>query len=216
VAGVWRDYARQFGTIAMAMPDYARATGDTTVTEGAVDVAKGARAEAVIAALRAQLPAGLSAQTRFAEPRQLRAMALRVFDQSFAITYALEAIAIGIGLIGVATTFSAQTLARRREFGMLRHIGVKRGEIIAMLAAEGALLGAVGVVAGLGLGVVMAQVLIHVVNPQSFHWTMDTSIPWGLFGGLAVALVAAAAGTAVLAGRRAVSDDAVRAVRQDW
>ncbi len=216
VAGVWRDYARQFGAIAMATRDYAAATGDATVTEAAVTLAPGAAAGPVTAALRGRLPSGLAAQTRFAEPRQLRAMALKVFDRSFAITYALEAIAIGIGLIGVATTFSAQTLARRREFGMLRHIGVQRRQIIAMLAAEGALLGAVGVVAGLGLGVVMAQVLIHVVNPQSFHWTMDTSIPWGLFAGLAVALVAAAAGTAVLAGRRALSADAVNAVRQDW
>jgi putative ABC transport system permease protein len=45
---------------------------------------------------------------------------------------------------------------------------------------------------------------------------MDTRLPWGLFAGLAVALVTAAAGTAVLAGRRALSADAVRAVREDW
>jgi putative ABC transport system permease protein len=152
----------------------------------------------------------------FGEPRQMRAMALTIFDRSFAITYALEAIAITIGLIGVAATFSAQTLARVREFGMLRHIGVRRRQVLAMLAAEGALLGLVGVVAGLGLGVVMSQVLIHVVNPQSFHWTMDTRLPWGLFAALAVALVSAAAGTAVLAGRQALSADAVRAVRDDW
>ncbi len=74
----------------------------------------------------------------------MRAMALTIFDRSFAITYALEAIAIIIGLVGVAATFSAQTLARTREFGMLRHIGVNRGQIGAMLAAEGALLGLVG------------------------------------------------------------------------
>jgi putative ABC transport system permease protein len=216
VAGVWRDYARQFGAVAMVSGDYQRLTGDASRGEAAVDLLPGARPAVVIRALQARLPPGLAGTTRFAEPRQLRALALRLFDRSFAITYALEAIAIGIGLIGVATTFSAQTLARRREFGMLRHIGVRRGEVTAMLATEGALLGALGVVAGLGLGVLMAQVLIHVVNPQSFHWTMNTRIPWGLFGSLAVALVAAAAGTAMLAGRRALSADAVNAVRQDW
>lgn len=99
---------------------------------------------------------------------------------------------------------------------MLRHVGVLRRQVMAMLAAEGALLGAVGVIAGISLGVAMSQVLIHVVNPQSFHWTMQTRLPWGLFGSVAVALVAAAAGTALLAGRRALSGDAVRAVREDW
>jgi putative ABC transport system permease protein len=85
-----------------------------------------------------------------------------------------------------------------------------------MLALEGALLGVVGVAAGLGLGLAMSQVLIHVINPQSFHWTMETRIPWRLLASLAVALVAASAGAAVLAGRSAVSASAVRAVREDW
>lgn len=99
---------------------------------------------------------------------------------------------------------------------MLRHLGVTRGQIVAMLATEGALLGMVGGLAGIGLGLIMSQVLIHVVNPQSFHWTMETKLPWVLLGGVGVALVASAAGTALLAGRQAVSADAVRAVREDW
>ncbi|MEY2882279.1 MAG: hypothetical protein RL490_3, partial [Pseudomonadota bacterium] len=216
VAGVWRDYARQFGAIAMRDRDYAVLTGDATKTEAAIDVRPGADVARAIAALRQRLPPGLAGQTLFGQPRQMRTMALTIFDRSFAITYALEVIAILIGLAGVAASFSAQVLARAREFGMLRHIGVRRGQIIVMLATEGAVLGLIGVVAGLGLGVVMSQVLIHVVNPQSFHWTMDTGLPWGLFAGLAVALVTAAAGTAVLAGRQALSADAVRAVRDDW
>jgi putative ABC transport system permease protein len=216
VAGVWRDYARQFGAIAIGDSDYARFTGDVTKTEAAVTLTPGANPQTVITALRRRLPPGLAPQTLFAEPRQMRSVALSIFDRSFAATYALEAIAIVIGLIGVAATFSAQTLARAREFGMLRHIGVTRGQIMAMLAAEGGALGLVGVIAGLGLGLVMAQVLIHVVNPQSFHWTMDTRLPWGLFAALVAALVTAAAGTAVIAGRRALSAAAVRAVREDW
>ena len=99
---------------------------------------------------------------------------------------------------------------------MLRHVGVLKRQIIAMLAAEGALLGAIGVVAGLGLGLAMSQVLIHVVNPQSFNWTMETRAPLGLFAGLTLALIAAGAGTAVLAGRRALSSAVVQAVREDW
>jgi len=99
---------------------------------------------------------------------------------------------------------------------MLRHVGVTRRQIMLMLSTEGALLGAVGALAGVGLGLAMSQVLIHVVNPQSFHWTMETKLPWALLALVTGALVAASAGTAMLAGRRALSQDAVRAVREDW
>jgi len=216
VAGVWRDYARQFGAVAMDTADFEALTGDTGKTEAGLVLAPGADVAVVMRAVKAALPPAIAARTVIAEPRAMRAEAMRIFDRSFAITYALEVIAILIGLIGVATAFSAQTLARVREFGMLRHVGVRRGQVMAMLMSEGAGLGALGVVAGIGLGLVMAQVLIQVVNPQSFHWTMETRLPWGLFAGLMVAIVLAAAGTALLAGRRALSVGAVQAVRADW
>ena len=216
VAGVWRDYSRQFGALAMDERDYEALTGDTARAEAAIDLQTGAQAEETIAALRQALPAELAGRAEFARPGEIRAIALKIFDRSFAATYALEAIAILVGMAGVAATFSAQTLARTREFGMLRHIGVLRRQVLAMLALEGALLGGVGGVAGLALGTAMGQVLIQVVNPQSFHWTMDTRWPLSLFAALWLGLVLASALTAVVAGRSALSSDAVRAVREDW
>ena len=216
VAGVWRDYSRQFGALAMDERDYEALTGDTARAEAAIDLQAGAQAEETIAALRQALPAELAGRAEFARPGEIRAIALKIFDRSFAATYALEAIAILVGMAGVAATFSAQTLARTREFGMLRHIGVLRRQVLAMLALEGALLGGVGGVAGLALGTAMGQVLIQVVNPQSFHWTMDTRWPLSLFAALWLGLVLASALTAVVAGRSALSSDAVRAVREDW
>lgn len=99
---------------------------------------------------------------------------------------------------------------------MLRHIGVLKRQIVAELAAEGAVLGVLGAFAGGVLGLAMSQVLIHVVNPQSFHWTMDTTIPWSTLAAVGLALVVASAGTAVLAGRRVLGHSAVLAVREDW
>ena len=216
VAGIWRDYARQQGSIVIGNEDYTKASGDVLRTDAAVDLAPGARPRDVIDAMRAELPPLLAARLTVAEPQELRALAMQIFDRSFAVTYLLEAIAILVGLSGVAATFSAQTLARTKEFGMLRHVGVLRRQIVAMLAAEGALLGTIGVVAGLALGLAISQVLINVVNPQSFHWTMETRLPYGLFATVTIVLIAAAAGTALFAGRRALSGDAVRAVREDW
>uniref|UniRef100_UPI00101AD4AC ABC transporter permease n=1 Tax=Sphingomonas montana TaxID=1843236 RepID=UPI00101AD4AC len=216
VAGIWRDYARQQGAIAIDTAAYNRLTGDAVRDEGAVTLASGADPARVRRALIAAAPPALAGQVAVASPRTLRAYALDLFDRSFAITYLLEAVAVLVGLAGVATTVSAQTIARIREFGMLRHIGAGRAQIVAMLGAEGALLGAVGGVAGIALGLGLSQILIHVVNPQSFNWTMTTRVPIPLIAGVAAALVVAAAATAMLAGRRAVAVDAVRAVREDW
>ena len=216
VAGMWRDYARQQGAIVIRDHDYDRLTGDTSRSEAAITLAPGANGDAVGKALIARAPDALRGAVEVAAPGTLRRFALTLFDRSFAVTYLLEAVAILVGLAGVAATMSAQTIARAREFGMLRHIGVSRRQIVAMLASEGALLGLVGAAAGIALGGVLAQVLVHVINPQSFNWTMDTLVPWPTIAAIAVALVVAAAGTGVLAGRQALGSDAVRMVREDW
>ena len=213
VAGVWRDYVRQFGAIAMRTSDYQSLTGDQTLTDAAVWLKPGVAASSVIAELRTQIA---SPAVEFAEVGEIRQISLRIFDRSFAVTYVLELVAIAIGLIGIGATFSSQAIARTREFGMLRHIGLTRRQILLMLALEGALLTALAIAVGLATGLVLAVVLIEVINPQSFNWTMDFNAPQGLIAALMMALMIAAVATAVLAGRRAVSIDAVRAVSEDW
>ena len=213
VAGVWRDYARQFGAIVIDRERLAAVAGQRAPsTDASIRLAPGASGEAVAAAIRA-LP-GLDGAD-LALTRDIRALSLRVFDRSFIVTYLLEAVAIAVGLAGVATAFGAEALARAREFGMLRHLGVARGQILAMLALEGALLAGVGVLAGLALGAAIGAVLVFVVNPQSFHWTMQWHVPGGLLAGVALGLVGAAALTAMVAAHHAASMSAVASVRND-
>jgi putative ABC transport system permease protein len=213
VAGVWRDYANQAGSVVVRLPDYRAVTGDQEVTDAALWAAPGASAAQLMQALR-QLPFGAALQ--LASPGEIRAASLRIFDRSFAVTYLLEAIAIAIGLSGVAATFSAQALARSKEFGMLRHVGVSRGQVLGILAFEGGMLTALGVACGFVLGLVISLILVFVVNPQSFHWTMQLHLPWGLLGAVAAVLVAASIATALVSGRHALSGGPVRAVREDW
>ena len=216
VTNVWRDYARQSGAIAIDDAEYTRLTGDQVRDDAAITLTPGADLGSVKRALIAASPQAARSRIQIAESVTLRRFALTLFDRSFAITYALEAVAVLVGLAGVAAATSAQAIARTREFGMLRHLGLTRGQIVAMLGIEGALLGAVGGIAGVALGIAIGQVLIHVVNPQSFNWTMTTRLPLGTIAGVIVTLILAAMLTAMLAGRRAVSVDAVRAVRADW
>ncbi|MFZ4287472.1 FtsX-like permease family protein [Variovorax sp. HJSM1_2] len=215
IAGVWRDYARQFGAIAMDQVDYVALTGDTRVNDLAVWLRPGSDAASVEQAVRALAPAQ-GASLSFTQVGDIRATSLRIFDRSFAVTYWLQAVAIAIGLFGVAASFSAQVLARRKEFGLLAHLGLTRRQILSVVAGEGAAWTLVGSAAGLGLGIAVAMVLVFVVNPQSFHWSMDLRLPWPRLLGLCLAVVLAGTVTAWLAGRSAANRNAVLAVKEDW
>ena len=107
-------------------------------------------------------------------------------------------------------------LSRRKEFGLLAHLGLTRRQILTVVALEGAAWTTLGALAGLGLGLVVAVVLVHVVNPQSFHWTMELMLPWLRLALLCLAVVLAGTVTAWLAARAAAGKDAVLAVKEDW
>ena len=213
VAGIWRDYARQSGSLQIRLADYQGLSGDFTINDMALWMARGSE----VGTVRQQLQTLSFAQAlEFAEPGEIRALSLKIFDRSFAVTYLLEGVAIIIGLFGIAATFSAQTLARAREFGMLRHVGVSRRQILLLLAGEGALLAGMAIAVGFVLGWCISLILVFIVNPQSFHWTMQLHMPWSLLATVAGVLLLSAALTAVVSGRLAVAGSAVRAVREDW
>lgn len=211
VHGVMRDYGRQHGSIAIDRDNYLRLTGDDSVNDLAITLQPGVSADAVLARWQATWGDTLeitSAQT-------IRRISLDIFDRSFAITVWLQGVAIGMGLLGVSASMGAQVLARRREFGLLRHLGLSRKQLLGLVAAEGAIWSALGALAGVALGLAVSVVLVHVVNPQSFQWTMDMAIPWARIAGLAAAVVVAGALTAWFSGRHAASQQAVLVVKQE-
>ncbi len=216
VAGVWRDYARQFGAVMMDERDYRTISGDSRINDLALWLEPGQEESAVRLAIVERLQAGGAAWAEMASSAQIRALSLRVFDRSFAVTTWLQAVAIGIGLFGVAASFSAQVLARRKEFGLLAHLGLRRTQVLAVVAGEGLAWTAVGALAGVLLGLAVSLILVHVINPQSFRWTMDLHLPGPTLLALALAVMVAGTLTAWLAGRAAASGDAVMAVKEDW
>jgi putative ABC transport system permease protein len=210
---VVRDYARQHGTVVIDRADYIALTGDRRVNDAAVWLRPGVTPAAAMEAIRA-LPGG--AELDLAAPAEIREVSLRIFDRSFAVTYAMEAVAVLVGLFGLSSSLGAIVLARRREFGVLRHLGVTRAQVRAMLAVEGGLLAVLGAGAGLVAGGAISLVLVYVVNRQSFHWSMELHPPYALLGALVFILVVLAIATAVVSGREAMGMGPVRAVREDW
>jgi putative ABC transport system permease protein len=214
VAGIWRDYGHPAGAIVVSLEDYRLRTGDLAVNQAAFWLEPGVEASEVETALRGLFAEGALLQVYRGD--DLRQRSLAYFDRAFAVTYALEAVAVAIGLMGVSFALSAQALARRREFGVLRHLGMLRSQVLALLASEGGIMGLLGAAYGLLLGFLISLVLVYVVNRQAFNWSIDLSLPVGQLLVVALGLVLAAVLTGALSGRRATSVTAVRAVRDDW
>jgi putative ABC transport system permease protein len=214
VAGVWRDYARPQGAAVIERAHYVALTGDRSATNAALWLAPGLSPDTLAQAIQREIPGG--ARLELGTPGDIRDLSLHIFDRTFAVTYALELAAVAIGLLGLSSSFGALVLARRREFGVLRHLGMTRRQIGAMLATEGALATGVGLLVGVGLGCIISVILIQVVNRQSFHWGMELEIPWSALALSALGVLALAVLTAVGSGRKAMSEDAVRAVKDDW
>ncbi|HET7547936.1 MAG TPA: ABC transporter permease [Usitatibacter sp.] len=213
VAAVIRDFARTWGSVVMPLDDFRRITGDTRASEMALHLAPGVRAARAEAAIRTALPEakGLA----FEEAGTLRRRSLEIFDRTFAVTYALEAIAIAIGLAGITASFAALAWSRRREFGVLRFLGLRRRDILRLLALEGAAAGALGAAIGLASGIMTSFVLVRVVNRQSFHWSLAVHWPLGALAALIAAIVALCAIGARASGTFAVRGEALAAVKDD-
>ena len=80
--------------------------------------------------------------------RELRREVLRIFDRTFAVTRALEAIAIAVALLGIANALVASAIERRRSFGLLRAVGASSEQIRRAVLLEAGLTGATATAAG--------------------------------------------------------------------
>ena len=212
VVGTFRDYARTWGAVLIDQADYRRASGDERANDLALRLRPGVATEKAADAIRRALP---DARLAFDDPGEIHRRSLSLFDRTFAVTWALEAVAALIALAGLTSSFAALAWSRRREFGVLRHLGFARRDVLSLLAVEGATTGALGAFMGLATGAAVSAVLVHVVNRQSFHWDIELHWPLVALASLVCATIALCAIGATLAGRAAISREAVFAVKDD-
>jgi putative ABC transport system permease protein len=193
IAGVYYDYTTEGGLVVMDHRLFQRLWSDPWLNSIVIYLAPGAAAETVRQAVRTA--AGRADLVIFSS-RDLRRRILAIFDQTFAVTYALQAISLIVASLGVVTTLGASVLERSREIGILRSLGVDRGGVRRTVLAEAGLIGLIANVAGALAGLALSLILIHVINKQSFGWTIRFVFPGRLILGYAAITV----GASVLAG----------------
>jgi putative ABC transport system permease protein len=201
VAAVYYDFAVDRGVVVMDQGTFAKHFSDQPPTSLAVYLADGADPERV----RAEIIAGLDEGHRafIYTNRALRAEVLRIFDSTFAITYALELIAVVVAMLGVAATLLTLVLERKRELTMLRLIGAARRQVQRVVVIEAALIGACSMAIGLVTGLALSLLLVYVINVQSFGWTIQFRVPVAFLVQVSLAVVAATALAGFLPARQA-------------
>lgn len=203
VAAVYYDYSSDRGVVMMDRGTFARHFGEAASTGLTVYLRDGADA----AAIRADLLSGLGERHRvyIYTNQALRAEVLRIFDATFAITYALELIAVFVAMLGVTGTLATLILERRRELAMLRLVGADRRQVRSMVVIEAGMMGGVSQAIGLVVGLLLSLVLIYVVNVQSFGWTIQFHLPLGFLAQMSVVILVATSLAGLYPARRAAS-----------
>jgi putative ABC transport system permease protein len=185
VAGIYYEYSSSQGFVLLDRSTLLHYFPGQPATNAAVYLKPGIDAEPVRQAIQRRI-AGWG--VRIAPNRELRRNAIVIFDRTFAVTWALEAVAIIVATLGAANSLLALVLDRRRELGLLRYLGASAPQVRNLILVEAGFLGLLASLAGLALGFALSLVLIFVVNKQSFGWTIQFHPPAALLAG-ALALV---------------------------
>jgi putative ABC transport system permease protein len=180
VAGIYYEYSSDRGYVLVDRGTLLRYLPDQPITNIAVYTAPAADKTTVRYDLEARLR---SFPLAIAPNELLRRQAIEVFDRTFTVTYALEAVAIVVAMLGAANSLLALVLDRRREIGLIRYLGAAAGQVRRMILIEAGLLGLLAGILGLVLGMALSLVLIYVVNKQSFGWTIQFHPPALLLAG---------------------------------
>jgi putative ABC transport system permease protein len=182
VEGIFYDYATDGGKMVMDRAWYQQQWHDERVTVFSVYLAAGADTEQVRQSIVTHV-AGLDGMTlppMVIRNHELRQEILEIFDRSFVLTYVLEAIAVLVAVLGIVNTLVTAVLERRREFATLRAIGASTRQVERLVLWEAAYLGLIGAALGVAGGLLLALLLIHVINKQSFGWTIQMTVPGGV------------------------------------
>ena len=197
ITGLYADYGNEAGMLVVHRNFTRDWFSDDSITNMALYLEAGSDPEELAKTIRSTFPS-LKVQTN----RRLREDSLRIFHQTFAVTYALEGIAVLIAVSGLGLALAGLLIERKEELITLKSLGSTRKEIASGAMLEGLGIAVVGLIGGFLISFALGWVLIEVINPQSFGWTLTYRVPWTMFGVLALITLVTAAAVAYLVGYR--------------
>ncbi|MEA2237576.1 MAG: putative transport system permease protein [Thermoanaerobaculia bacterium] len=175
ITGVYRDYSNDRGVVVMDRALYVKSYDDDAINTVVIYLKPGITRDTARRNLETTL--GPKYHAFAVTNGEIRGEVMKIFDQTFLITYALLAVAIVVAVLGVINTLAALILERKRELALLRVLGMTIAQVRRMLVLESSVLGLTSTAAGLAMGYVLSWILIYVINKQSFGWTIAFHTP---------------------------------------
>jgi putative ABC transport system permease protein len=213
ISGVFYDYSSDWGMVLLEKKLFQSLWKDETIHSAGIYLKEGVSQESFKEMIR----------ERYSKPyrlfvvshRELRKEVLKIFDQTFAITYALEFIAIIVAVLGIVNSLNALIIERQRDIGIVRAVGGFQRQIQKTTLIEAGMIGFFSHILGLLCGFLLSVLLIYVINKQSFGWTIQFSIPlWSLIESWLVVMVTSI-GAGFIPARRAAKMNVVESLRME-
>lgn len=213
IAGVFYDYTPDEAVIYLPKVLYERYWKDEAVDALSLYLKPDYPAEKLQQELKSRFDEKY--QLTLAPNHELRATVFRTFDQTFAVTYALQFIAVVIAAIGIFEIISSLLLERTRELATLRALGASKGQMMRTILIECGLIGICGWLMSLAAGFVLAWQLIFVINRQFFGWTIGWHVPYSVPLQAFLIAILAAVGAGILPAWRIVRRSLATALQRE-
>jgi len=204
IAGVFYDYRTEGGMVIMDRSTYLKYwPEERRYTSVGIYLKPGSSLDETRSLIRGRLRR--SEEVFITSNKELRQEILRIFDQTFSITYALQVIAIVVAIFGIVNTLVLLVMERERDIGVLKAVGATNRQVQRMTLLEAGLMGLISFVLGAVNGIILSLLLIFVINKQSFGWTIQFSVPGAMFGKTLILVLACALIAGIFPARAAVS-----------
>ena len=211
VAGVIRDFTRDSGLVMIERANFSAYWSDDRLHSLSIILKNPAEAARLAEDFRQAL--GREGEFSIYTNSDLRRRVLEIFDQTFAVTSVLRAIAVVVAVAGVLLSLSTLVLEREREIGVLRSQGASCGQIRSLILTEASMVGLLASFVGILCGAAMAMILTWVINKAFFGWTIDLRYPWDVIAATPLWILPAALLAAWIPAARAARIPPARAIR---
>ena len=174
IAGIFHDYGAEHGRIVINSKQYQARWHDYRIGSIALTVENPDQKQAILAAIESKLAKDYSLQ--LVDSEVIKKMVLVIFDRTFAITQVLQLLVLVISIIAIISTLMIYQLQRREQLLTLRALGLTVSELRQLFFIQAGFIGGMAGLLAVPMGLLMAWLLVDIINPAAFGWSLSFHI----------------------------------------